>query len=263
MLIKLPPNVAALAKLASKDEGKYSMVAVRMRQTEDGCRLEATDGKKLGIVELVGGLVPDQEFDDCPNGATEVLIPTEEFVNAVKKGRPDSLWQLGSQRVTVETGLKGTRTQITPLEGRWPEVDLLVRDFAKPPLIETWVNAEYLRDLLNVAMMFTSSANASKVILRYWAPHLPLAVQCDDGEGQRFFGIIMPLSGSEVELPKGTFLILEKELAACEDVDKVAPVSGKRCRSCQAVPSAKAKGTWLIEYGAAYCFDCKQYKPQA
>jgi hypothetical protein len=259
MLIKLPPNVAAIGKLASKDAGdKLAYCNVRIRQTEDGCRLEATDGKRLGIVELAGALVPGKEFDDAPNGAMEVLIPTREFTKAAKDGRPESLWQLGHERCTVQTGMDGTRHQIVPAEGRFPLIDDAIRDYSKPPAVEVWLDAKYFRDLLDVAAEF-SDGDLNKVLLRYWDPDRPVAVVSENRE-QRFFGLLMPLGGFTARPPQdGVFLVKGWELLA--HPDKIAPVSGARCRSCGANPANLPRDSvWLVQDGAAYCFTCREHE---
>lgn len=256
MLIKLPPNVAALAKLAAKEPSKFSMMGVRVRQTEDGYRCEASNGKMLGIVEGTDALDTEHYFDDAPNGATEVILPSKEFVAAVKDARPHALMQLGYERVTAQTNLDGHRVQIKPLEGGYPDVDEAVNTSC--PRVEVWVNAKFFRDLLDVAIQFTEDNH--KVLLRYWDPDSPLVVVSETGT-QRFLGLLMPLTGNGVKVKDGTFLVTTKDLT--DNPDKVAPVSGNRCRSCgKRSTNAPRDAVWLVENGTAYCFGCRAYEPE-
>lgn len=183
-LLLIPPNVAEVAKLVSRDESKYALTSLRVMQTADGYRVEATDGKVLGVAEGTG-FDPGKSLPDAPNGTTEVLLPPKEFTKALREGRPHVQVQLGWV-TTIQTS-KG-RVQLEEQDGRWPNIDSAIPK--DKGLVEFWVNADLLSRLLDVAGAFHPEG---KVLFRFWKHDKPIVVTADTPE-QRFLGLVMPLA---------------------------------------------------------------------
>jgi hypothetical protein len=111
----LPRNLTALA---TRDSGRYSLAAVRVRDAGGGLyRADATDGKILAIVE---GPVPQvcyPALEERPDGDAEVLVPRDAWQRAFRLGdrhRPVGLAAWGGE-ITLAVGDQALTTR--PLEG--------------------------------------------------------------------------------------------------------------------------------------------------
>jgi hypothetical protein len=216
-VLKIPANVAALAKLAAAENPRYALMAVLVSEQDNLYQVEATDGRRLGVVRGPGG---GQErhprLADAPNGATEALILAKDFADLVKaKKRQETLLVLGDP---VSTFLADEKVVSLPnVEGKWPPIDQVFPQ--KPPAAEFTVGARYLSELLQVAVAFGDDHNGN-VLVRFWDGNTPIALQTANSSGQSFFGMVMPVSGQrlappvEPELPEWVEALVE----AADDV---------------------------------------------
>ena len=86
-MLKLPGNLASLARLASKDATRYSLNAVRVRETTEGYQVVATDGRRMAIVSGPGAFdEPIPPLEEAPDDAIEALVPAAELGVAVLVG---------------------------------------------------------------------------------------------------------------------------------------------------------------------------------
>lgn len=79
-MLKLPGRLAELAKLTPREPTRYMLSHVRLAETEDGFRIEATDGRRLAVVTGPGreeGVLT--MLAGAPNGASSALGPAREF----------------------------------------------------------------------------------------------------------------------------------------------------------------------------------------
>src|SRR5262249_2187082 len=85
--LRIPPNVADLAKLAAtEDHRRYALTNVLVQEQGEGYRVIATDGHRVGMVAGSKGklaTVPPA-LKGAGNGATEALLPARDFQRVVK-----------------------------------------------------------------------------------------------------------------------------------------------------------------------------------
>jgi hypothetical protein len=207
-VLKIPANVAALAKLAEPLGGRgYALEGLLVSERPEGYQVEATDGKRLGLVRGPGvEAAPHPRLAEAPSGAAEAIIPARDFAELVRKGRGrrnETLLVLGYESSTFLADGKVVRVQ--NLEGRWPPIDQVLPK--APPAAEFAVSGKYLVDLLQAAVGFGDDGNGN-VLIRFWKADVPIAVQTANSQGQSFFGLLMPVSGTRLAPP------IEPELPA-------------------------------------------------
>jgi hypothetical protein len=108
-MLLMPRNVGKLADLASPDNGKYSLSAVRVDSLgADRYRVVATDGQMLGLVEGPGEcweLYPQMPaLSAAPNGATTALVPASAWTEAFKLAPSLTGEAAGSEADPLEPG---------------------------------------------------------------------------------------------------------------------------------------------------------------
>jgi DNA polymerase III sliding clamp (beta) subunit (PCNA family) len=197
-MLQLPVNLSELARLASADAARYAAANVLLSERPDGYQLEATDGKRLGLVTGPGheAEVPPA-LAGAPGGAAEALIPAREFAAVLKagrKGRGPVSAVLGEALTTFLAG--NSLTGVENGVGRWPAVDQVLPE--AEPAAEFVVDARLFAELLAVAAAFADEPHHN-VRIRYWHPDKPVAVTAANAEGQSFFGLQMPVCGSKPE----------------------------------------------------------------
>jgi hypothetical protein len=197
-MLKLPLNLAELARLADPANPKFALGCLLVSERPDGYQVEVTDAKRLALVTG-----PGREADvppllaDAPNGATEALVPAPEFAAVFRSGRrgrgpvPAVLAILGENVVTFLAGNSTTRVEVGT--GRWPQIDSVIP--TQEPAAEFVVSARLFGELLAAAAAFANGPDHN-VRIRYWHPDKPVAVTAANGEGQAFFGLQMPVCGT-------------------------------------------------------------------
>jgi len=138
MLVRLPRNVAALAQCAAKTEHLRfgATTGIRVKVTEDQIlRLEATDGRMLGMVQCPPCLDGDWDRAEMvvdaqnldPDETAEVVIPLDVWARGFKldedKYRDKGAVVLATEanNITFATHLANRRTQA--VEGRFPDFE--------------------------------------------------------------------------------------------------------------------------------------------
>lgn len=208
-MLRIHPNTAALAKLTSNEPNRYPMGGIHVVANEDGYRLEATNGKFLGIVtgsNVTGG--PGEEFPDipalltAPNGASQALIPAKEFARACKDA-PVKHFKAVLRSVAVVMGDDCSTLATTDLEsnlirqprnisGRFPDTRDIVP--TSPPTVTLRLDPDLLAQLLTVASEFTGEKGG--VTLEVRDGNTPVVIRTGNGE-QEFTGLLMPLTTKE------------------------------------------------------------------
>jgi hypothetical protein len=170
---------------------RYALAGVRVLDRDGLYRCEATDGRRLVIVQgcsLPPGS-PDPLLDEAPDGATETIVPTSEWKKAFQAAKHAPVGLAASpDRITLATA--GLTITATPVEGRWPPVDSVLPKTG--PLVQVRVDAALLAGLLQVAAALLTEERS--VTLLFYGKDKPLGVMTRTSEGQYLDALIMPLS---------------------------------------------------------------------
>ncbi len=191
-MLKLPINLASLARLSAKEDIRYALSAIRVRETTEGYEVVATDGHRLAVVTGPGLCEdPVPALEEAPNGVCEALVPAGEWARILKGAkRQPAFVALGLE---VSTFSVGTDISTVPnQEGRFPDVERVAKESCCS-LIRVRVPARQLAELLLVAVEFSADGpKDGTVILHYGPKGKLLLVTCDNAEGQHFQAAIMP-----------------------------------------------------------------------
>jgi DNA polymerase III sliding clamp (beta) subunit (PCNA family) len=191
-MLLLPHNLAGLARIASRFEGRYQLQAVRLQETADGYQIMVTDGKRLAIVQGTGRSAElPAHLAHAPKGAVEALLPAKEWGRLLKQVKGDpALAVLGDQVTTLAIG--SSMSTLPHLEGRFPDVEHLARTSLRS-IFRVGVDARLLAELLQVAAEFCAEGSG-RVFLHFAGKDKPMLVTTENDAGQRFQAAIMPLS---------------------------------------------------------------------
>lgn len=205
--LALPANLAALAKVATKDTGhRYATSGVYLEVTATGYRAEATTGR---ILARVDGLAPVAErvpptLADAPNGATSAIIPGSDWVAGLKrihkKARSphDVVHVVLGQHVTTFGDWQDQSQTAENIDGRWPNTDRVLPTGS--PTATVAVDGHLLAQLLTVAAAFAEAGtDAARVVLelRQSKPgcsQTPVVLRSSNSTGQTFTGLLVPLA---------------------------------------------------------------------
>jgi hypothetical protein len=216
MSVYFPRNVAKLAKLASTSPGRYALGCVRVQAPGDGTyRIEATDGRVLGVVRGPSLDVSYPAVEEAPNGVQEALIPAKDWRDAFRlKGKADAIG-LAMCRIEEERPIPdGQRTEDGPEstvrvhrpclfasdkgqlateaeEGRYPPTDDVMPKL--PPLVSFRLDPTILARLLEVVTALADDDSRAVTFL-YFGKGRVIGLAAHNGQGQFFDGVIMPLS---------------------------------------------------------------------
>jgi hypothetical protein len=204
MLLFLPRNLGAVAKVAARDGARFAMQNVRVVDLDNGTyRVEATDGKILMIAR--GPCESDPEFPlpegFVPNGPGEVLLGAGDWQELLRiesgeagrgpRGRSPAPVVLA--RDTEGKGLvvkfMGQRW-LSPMEGRFPDTDQVLAKGRG--LVRVRVQAKALVDLLQAAR---DVAGKDVGVDIYWyGQGRPLGLACEGPGGLMVDMLLMPLT---------------------------------------------------------------------
>jgi hypothetical protein len=204
MLLFLPRNLAAVAKVAARDGSRFAMQTVRVADPGDGTfRVEATDGKMLMIAR--GPCEADPEFP-LPDGFTpvglgEALLGAGDWqellrIESGESGRgPRGLAPVpvvlarDTEGKTLGVKFMGQRW-LTPAEGRFPDTDQVMPKGRG--LVWFKVGAKALVDLLQAAR---SVAGADAQVEVHWYGNgNPIGLACEGPGGLVVDMLLMPLT---------------------------------------------------------------------
>jgi hypothetical protein len=200
--ILLPANLASVTKCCAADS-RYALAAVRVAQTEDGYRVEVTDGRRLARVDGTNAGDPDRfpeipALTTAPNGASEALIPARIFAKACKdvntrlagsEERRALAVRLGrdvSTLATIDEDGGSLVRQPRNVEGRFPNTDAVLP--TDKPLASIMVDANLLAELLQVAAQFASHGHVTIDLFGKGPARIT-----GKNESQEFTGLIMPV----------------------------------------------------------------------
>lgn len=176
----IPSNLGKLSILAAKESTKFALTGVRIELKEDGYRALVTDSKAGAIVE--GNYVADANeypswdaLTNAPNGATSALVPADFWRDTMaaatkltKRCHKSILKEsvaivTGDKEVTIgATNLEQNPTHASRLvEGRFPPLDECIP--RSKPLIELFVDPDYMIDMMQAAKQFASEEGMKSV----------------------------------------------------------------------------------------------------
>jgi DNA polymerase III sliding clamp (beta) subunit (PCNA family) len=199
--ILLPANLSHVTKCCT--DTRYVMAAVRVAATEDGYRVEATDGRRLARVDGTNAGDPSKfpeipALTTAPNEASEALIPAKIFAKACKdvntrlsgpEERRALAVRLGKDVSTLaaidEDGGSLVR-QPRNVEGRFPDTDRVMP--TDEPLASIMVDAAMLAELLQVAAQFADQGYVTIDLFTKGPARIT-----GKNASQKFTGLIMPV----------------------------------------------------------------------
>ncbi len=194
MVLYLPRNLAALAKL-TRDDPRYTLNGVRVLDPGDTTyRLEATDGRRLAVVR--GNSTPDLDYptlDASAADGSQGVIPADVWEHCFRKLPGKDVAKDGSIGLALAAG---GFTFGTPrvahrgeyLDGRWPAVDeVLPRSL---PVADVTVDPRLLAGLLDVAV----ALGCERVRLLLFGKEKLLGVSGANDSGQFLDGVLVPLT---------------------------------------------------------------------
>jgi hypothetical protein len=213
--VYFPRNVAKLAKLASTSPGRYALGCVRVQAAGDGTyRVEATDGRVLGVVRGPSLDVSYPAVEEAPNGVHEALIPAKDWQDAFRlKSKADAIG-LAMCRVEEQIPIpEGQRTEDGPEctvrvhhpclfasdkgqlvteaeEGRYPPTDEVIPKLS--PLVSFRLDPTILTRLLDVITALIGDDSRAVTFL-YYGKDRVIGLAAHNAQGQYFDGVIMPL----------------------------------------------------------------------
>lgn len=201
MAVLLPPLAAHLAKVAARDEGRYSMAGVRVLDPGDGTyRLEATDGRRAAILRgynLDTTPLPELPEADPSVRAGEGVVPLADWIDgfkmvpAARVRRPQAPLALVLRRDDVCMTTVGAQRQARLLDGRFPSIDRVLP--SGPAVVSFQVNPKLLIELLQIALAVCG--DDPKVTIHFWKDGAPVGLSCMTAEHGGVFldGLVMPL----------------------------------------------------------------------
>lgn len=196
-MLMLPPNLASLAKLAAKDDTRFTMTAVELAEFADGYRVTATDGRRVAIVEGPGGglapMVPAMNDAVAAGLEDKALVPAADFARLLKSAsklkRPaESFAYVALSKHAAHFSVGPALEQVPVVDGRFPNW----RDLKVGSVFTVKVSARLLAELLLVAAEFGLDGGDA-VTLHFGRSESPFAITTENAE-QRFQSLIMPLT---------------------------------------------------------------------
>src|SRR5262245_59166889 len=176
MPLYLPPNLAALAKVAGASP-RLALHGLRVVDLGGAYRVEASDGRRLAVAQGQStdrGYPPLDAVDEAPDHGP-VLVPTDSWRAAfrlVDKHHPEVALAVGADGICF-AGPSASQ-QLAPAEGPYPDVNTVLPTAL--PLVQVAVNAQLLAELLGVAAAFADAGNSHRTELLYFGPGKSLGV---------------------------------------------------------------------------------------
>ncbi len=187
----LPRGALALLPLASRESARWSLDHLRLFDLGGEFRLEASDGRVLGILRGATGL-PEWPGKPPRLPGAPVLVSAREFKAAaggLPKGLPIGV-AASANAVLLHAG--GRQASLPVAEGRFPDVATALPK--RPAPFHAVVNPHHLINLLKAAAAANDDHESPKVQLLFWSPEEPLAVTALGPRGLAFDSLLMPLA---------------------------------------------------------------------
>lgn len=198
-MLSLPRPLSALARLCPRESPRYALTALKIAAYDGGAfRVDATDGRYLGIVRGNSEAVAHDCLNEVPDEATEALIPADEWAKAfrlIPKPRKNAASALSSVGLKISKdgftfGAAGATLAGKQTDGRFPVTNEVLPKARC--MFSTHVDARRLAELLTVAAEFADVNGC--VTLHFYHPAKPMGVSARNSEGLFFDGLLMPLS---------------------------------------------------------------------
>jgi DNA polymerase III sliding clamp (beta) subunit (PCNA family) len=200
-MLLLPRSVAKISEVCtSSDHHRYSFSGVHVQEFQDSWRLEATDGKKLIMVQ--GEKAEPRKFhdklaaeslEDLQGGLFDFVMPADDWTRAFKLLNRDAdfVALTGEERV-IHVAADRHRFDSYVLDKGFPRVsDIVPR---KPAVFVLDVKAIDLMAVLKAALAANDPQMDDRVRLCFFDKNAPFGVQAFPPAGQTFDALIMPLS---------------------------------------------------------------------
>jgi hypothetical protein len=199
----LPPNLGPLAKVTSKDSGRYALNNLRVIDPGDGTfRAEATDGRRLLIVRgPVAAPADYPPIDEHPNGVDEILVPAPLWLEAAKlanqkprhapsrwEPHPIGLAMNEESGLLVAYGSGIHQINVPKEDGRFPDVNQVIPP--KPAFTEAKFDPKYLASLC-LAM---GELGCESVVFLFYGKDKPVGLMGRNELGQYLDALLMPIS---------------------------------------------------------------------
>lgn len=204
-MIFLPKNLGTLATLAGDESLRYALAGIHLLDEGDYYRCEVTDGRLLAIVcgpdartAAAARHITDEQLqaiEDAPGGVFDVVVPAGRWKEVFRQLPKDAALGLATGEGVITLALPQAVARCSPLEGRWPNVDLVLPPTG--PLVRIRINPKMLARLLEVAAAFAepSPSEAPAVDLLWYGRDKPLGIAGKNHHGQTFDALLMPLMG--------------------------------------------------------------------
>jgi hypothetical protein len=224
--------VGALSNLAAAAEHTRfgATIGIKVKTFDDKLRLEATDGRLLGVVQCYAeddakkceDVVESMDLD--PDGAEEVIINAKDWKNGFKQVPKDTLRGADSvvmctkDRRATFANMVG-RIEGWQVEGRFPNVDQVIPQ--QIPLFKVRVDPKLMIRMMQTCLDFTSD-EARGVVIAFYGERQPLGFLVQNADlNQVFDGLLVPLvaSGEQIEVKRPAIEYKPDEDEPDEDPD--------------------------------------------
>ena len=191
MLIYLPPNLAAMAKLTAAGNARYAVNSLRVLDPGDGTyRVEATDGRRLAVVRGPSADAHYSALEEAPGGAGEVLVPGPEWAQAFRAGDKKHPVGLAAGQGLFTFAAGGHSFTGTPQPGRYPDTGGVLP--GHPALVHFCVDPVLFAGLCDLAAALGLRDSGGVQVL-YFGPGKPVGLIGRNDQGQYLDCLIMPL----------------------------------------------------------------------
>jgi hypothetical protein len=190
MPLYLPANLAALARLAPKENPRYRMDCLRVLDPADGTyRVDVTDGRRLAIVRgPVQSPAGYPAADEHPNGLSECLVPKDLWVQAMKAAQERPVALAMNEDGGLLACWNGLQIPVPHITERFPPCDSVLPKH--PARCQMVFDPKLMAGLCQVA----ADLGMERVTLLFFADDRAAGVIGHNSDGQFFDGLIMPLS---------------------------------------------------------------------
>src|SRR6266851_6899561 len=204
-MLLLPRTLAALARVCAAESARYSMTGVHVLEYRDRYRLEATDGKRLIVVQ--GEKQDEQKLNyadfqtaqtlaEASDGCFDYVVPAEAWTRAfrlpTKERKQESCVGLVASDNRITLAVEDGQFATQPVEGRYPKCQEIIP--RKPATFSIRVNARLLADVLLATAALASDPDYPSVDLLFWDKNHPLGVQpAQPTGGYACDALLMPL----------------------------------------------------------------------
>ena len=205
-MLLLPRNLAGLAKLCAAESARFSMTGVHVLEYQDRYRLEATDGKRLIIVQgekqdeqtlNYADSLTAQTLAEASDGCFDYVVPADAWTRAfrlpTKQRKQESSVGLVASDQRITLAVEDGQFTAQPVEGHYPNCQQVIP--RKPATFSIRVNARLLADVLLAMATLASESDYPSVDLLFWDRSHPLGVQLPSPTGgYACDALLMPLT---------------------------------------------------------------------